>query len=82
MAYLLSHRFSKIKVFKKNYTLYLTKSRNITKLYYFVIFDEITLCSCKDKITTLNKKALLNLEITNKFILTCLERTKKDMERA
>lgn len=26
MAYLLSHRFSKIKVFKKNYTLYLTKS--------------------------------------------------------
>ena len=31
----------------------------------------------QDKNTTLNKKALLNLEITHKFVLACLERTKK-----
>ena len=31
----------------------------------------------QDKNTTLNKKALLNLEITHKFVLACLERVKK-----
>ena len=35
MAYLLSHRFSKIKVFKKNYTLYLTKSSNLVHSFSF-----------------------------------------------
>ena len=35
----------------------------------------------QDKNTTLNKKALLNLEITHKFVLACLERTKKGMEK-
>ena len=36
----------------------------------------------QDKNTTLNKKALLNLEITHKFVLACLERVKKRYGRS
>lgn len=36
----------------------------------------------QDKNTTMNKKALLNLEIIHKFVLACLERVKKRYNRS
>lgn len=36
----------------------------------------------QDKNTTMNKKALLNLEIIHKFVLACLERVKKKYNRS